>query len=228
MPVRENVGRIEKLFVTEAADRALLPIRSQDSLPEQLLVHALPRESRHVCAPTLVSSVRDGMIGHQHQTAIVHRYSEGQCFRIVTDDEHWPVWHVPTRHHTEQINQWRLPAHRKSEPSIIPVRRIGPPVSVPQHAPFVHAIVVGAVAPFDHRHRCDAERDFCKNCWLEDSLRSQEWHSMTLEFESAREGFPRNDLTVEIRLQLKESKSGKADTTVEIVLSHETPSRCAT
>lgn len=94
--------------------------------------------------------------------------------------------------------------------------RIGAAIAVENDPAFLHAILVGPLAPLHDRSGGDRERHVGQDRRLEDALRPDEGHSRVVEGEAPAQGLPREGLAVEARLLREERERRRADAAVQV------------
>ena len=91
MLVRENVGRLEKFFVSQATDGAAASIGGKDAVPEAPLVEPLLSGGGDVDTPTRGQGVRHGLwLGGSEDLLFIERHREGEVLGIVSYHEGRP------------------------------------------------------------------------------------------------------------------------------------------
>ena len=114
------MGGVEKLFVPEAAERALVSIGIKDPFPKGTLMQALPRGSRNIrpstCFGVLMGRRRTlCRVGGQADVgSIVDRYREYEPRRIVAYYKNGPGSNVLPRDYAMKVEERQTMPHCKA------------------------------------------------------------------------------------------------------------------
>ena len=85
--VGKNVGGIQELLVTQAADRTSLSVGTDHALPEAGLMESNQLDPCRISAPDILGQARIRL--SLKRVWFVDGDREGQRRRVVIDDEHW-------------------------------------------------------------------------------------------------------------------------------------------
>ena len=212
LSVGDDVRGVQEFVVPQPAQRALLPIRFEHSLPEAALVQALPHEGRDVLPAPRVLRLTDGetlrfspRVGVQ-VLLIIHSDIEHQSLRVIADDEDRPHRHILAGHEPVEVDERRPLKHRCAEAGIFMMMRVCSPVAVQQQTVRAQLIAVWTV-----RSRGDRERYLRKDLGLEDALLGHEWNPLPVKLEPVQEQAAGEHVTVLGHLPLEPAEGREAD-----------------
>lgn len=116
--VRNDMGRVEKLLVTQPAECALALVRLEYPFPESALMEPKAHDGGGVettCGVgVLVNLIGRGNRPQAHMSCIVDGYSEGESARLICDDEDRPGGEVPPRDDPVKVDKRKALLHRKA------------------------------------------------------------------------------------------------------------------
>ena len=154
--VGDNVGGFQKFQVPKAAKRTLLSIGPKDPLPESALVQSISHGRGYIGPAGLGPCIRNGRClspdvpPRIHKGHIIYRDLERQIRRIIANNKDGPYGKISARDNTVKIYEWHFPEHGHSKPRIVPMLRIGSPVTIKKQLIRTEAVIV---RPF--RGGCD-------------------------------------------------------------------------
>lgn len=168
LAVWRDVGRVEQLVVTKAAQRTPLLVGADHALPKRDLVEATAEGRRDVGASWLGLVLTCGMgAGRAGQDGmeVVDLYREEGRRRIVGDDEHWVSGRVHSSRDGVEVDERDSLAHRTPQPDVVAMMRIGAAIGVSKNVSMaVEAVGVGTGDDRRHRDRQLARGRFPDPC----------------------------------------------------------------
>jgi hypothetical protein len=150
LPSRVRVGndmrRVEKFLVTQAAERALTLVRLEYPFAKSSLMESEAHHGSRVeptCCVSVLVELIDLLGGPQTDVScIVDGHGERESAGLVGYDEDRPGSEVPTRGDPVEIGKGQAPLHRKAEASIIGMLWVGSAVPIPKKPVWTEGIVV--------------------------------------------------------------------------------------
>jgi hypothetical protein len=215
--IGEDMGGLQEFGVAEAANRTLRLVGTEDALAEALLVKSALGHGGDVLAASLRACLGDDLMHCGALLGCVHRHTETKARRIIGHNIDRPHRQVLTRNDAEEVDQRRSALHGESQANIIPMCRIGPPVTIEQKTTWPYAILVGAWPSLYYRDCGDTERYFRQQGGLEYTLGADERDADLLEGEAGGKNGARKNLPMQLDLLRQEGEGCKADTLVETI-----------
>ena len=153
-----DVRRVEKFTVPQSTNRALGPVGAKNALAKRALVKAYLYNSSCVSASFLPDLIRyrrrrRRTLFKVEQGSIVELNREGECGRVISDDEYWPYRQVASFYEPKEIDQRNLSAHEFAESSIVPMVGIGAPIRVEKASVTACAVIIWPVDRGTYRER---------------------------------------------------------------------------
>lgn len=115
--VGNDVSRVEQFFMSETAERALVPVGSQDAFPEGPLVKALAHSTGDILASYCITAFvhcQRTYSGQACVSRIVHCNRKCQPARIVSNDKYRPGRNVPPGHDSMEVDERQPLLHCES------------------------------------------------------------------------------------------------------------------
>lgn len=144
--VGDDVGRVEKLLVTEPTERTLALVRlkypfAKPSLVESKADHRGGVESTRGVGVFMEQIDRVGRL-QAAMGCIVDGHGEREPARIVGHDEHRPCSEVAPGDNSVEIDKREATFHRKAKTSVIGMLRVGAAVPIPKQPIGTEGVVV--------------------------------------------------------------------------------------
>ena len=133
--IRNDMRRVEQLFVSQAAEGTLSSIRLKYALPECSLVQAYSDSGGHVASTRRVSflsyaPVRSGHIGKSKMLGVIDGDCERKMLWIIVHDEDRPRHQVFSGDYTMYVYERKAAFHGEAQSLIVRMVRVCPTVPV--------------------------------------------------------------------------------------------------
>jgi hypothetical protein len=103
-------------------------------------------QGRHIRAPTF-GDANVILCGIKGYPSVVDGDGESQSLRIIMHNENGPYRHVLSGNYSVEIDEWRIPTHRKLQAYIVSVPGVRAAVAVSKQAIGSHLVFVGTPLP---------------------------------------------------------------------------------
>lgn len=180
--VGDDMGRVQEFLVAEATKRALALIGLEDPLAEGPLMEPDAHEGSDVGPPRrrgVVTKYVPALPFNWEGLLVVDRDRHGEVLRIIAHHKDRPCRNVLGRRNPVEVDERRPLYHRGSQPHIVWMLRIGPPISISEEVVGPEGVVVGTAWGSG-----DGERHFLQDPGLEDSLGADKRDPVPLELKA--------------------------------------------
>ena len=131
--IRQDVGRLKQFAVPQATEGALIPISEKNPLAERPLMQTATGQRRDVPSPNF-SYAACGRLRLRKEIGVdcvINRHRKGECLGCVTSHIHGPHCQISARNNPVKVRQRQAILHRKPQPDIISVLRVGSSIPIP-------------------------------------------------------------------------------------------------